>query len=823
MRFSLWTCSRLLLIAGAFIALFMTIAPAGAAAPDEPQGVSTKDLRALASSIEDEGKRKELLATINALIAAKESEPPLQTADVVNASALSFVSDIADEAHVALTDVANYFNNWPLLTSWINTTWNAPEARSRSIDQILAFISIFAAGWIAEYVVWRLLSPKRHQLGSSARPGMARALAILARTLLDLFPMCAFFAAGYGVSALIEPATNVRAVGLNFVNAYVIGRVLITGSRMLLAPSAPSLRLLPIGDAAARTLSRWSRLFVIVGVAGFFLIGAAVLFGMPKRGAQALLVALGLILTVLAIVFVLRYRRTVADWLHAHARAASKRLGAAQLLHGLSTIWHILVIAYIAGFFIVAAFQIQGGFSFMMHGTLWSIAIAVGAWLALIATRHFAEHLRHAAATDPTGASTLRNRALYYVPLAHTFIRLIVCAATIVCLLEAWNFSAFAALERPFSQRAMTAGFDILLVVAFAILVWEIASNAIEHYLTISGRDGTAVQRSARVRTLLPLLRKALFIVLTVMVTLISLAEIGIDIAPLLAGAGVLGLAVGFGAQKLVQDVITGIFLLIEDALAVGDVVTVAGIGGLVEDMSIRSIRLRDLSGNVHTVPFSTVDTVTNMTKDFSYYLLDIGVAYREDTDEVAEVCRQIVEELRAEETFAADILEPLEVLGVDQFADSAVIVKARIKTRPIKQWAVGREFNRRMKKRFDELGIEIPFPHQTIYFGVDKRGKAPPAFVHLDPALSASPASQSAPDQPETGEPGQPPAPPGNRPEAAALPSAPTTATDDVISDDTTGKLRQATGGAATPQVDADKIEGPSRTVRRTTPDLPS
>lgn len=168
---------------------------------------------------------------------------------------------------------------------------------------------------------------------------------------------------------------------------------------------------------------------------------------------------------------------------------------------------------------------------------------------------------------------------------------------------------------------------------------------------------------------------------------------------------------------------------MLENAVSIGDVVTVARISGLVEDLSIRSIRLRDLSGNVHTIPFSSVDTVTNMTKEYSYYLIDIGVAYREDTDQVAAVCKRIVEEMRSDPEFGPEILEPLEVLGVDRFDDSAVIIKARIKTRPIKQWMVGREFNRRMKKRFDELGIEIPFPHHTVYFGAAKDRGAPPPF----------------------------------------------------------------------------------------------
>ena len=325
-------------------------------------------------------------------------------------------------------------------------------------------------------------------------------------------------------------------------------------------------------------------------------------------------------------------------------------------------------------------------------------------------------------------------------------------------LLQVWSVDVWSLLQRPWGQRAVSATLSIGMVVVFAVVFWELASNAIARYLEKSSSESSS-QHSARVRTLLPLLRKALFVFLLIMVTMITLSELGVNIAPLLAGAGVVGLAVGFGAQKLVQDVITGIFMLVEDALAVGDVVNVAGIGGLVEDMSIRSIRLRDLSGNVHTVPFSSVDTVTNMTKVFSYYLIDIGVAYREDTDEVGRVCQEIVEEMRREPKFAADILEPLEVLGLDQFADSAVIIKARIKTRPIKQWVVGREFNRRMKKRFDELGIEFPFPHRTIQLDMNKGGETPPLHVEVARRSPITPA----PQPPAPPEPTPPPEPSGS------------------------------------------------------------
>lgn len=208
------------------------------------------------------------------------------------------------------------------------------------------------------------------------------------------------------------------------------------------------------------------------------------------------------------------------------------------------------------------------------------------------------------------------------------------------------------------------------------------------------------------------------------------LSEIGIDLKPLLAAAGIGGLAIGFGAQSLVKDVISGFFLLLENSVRVGDVVEVAGVGGVVEGIELRTIRLRDLSGNVHVVPNGVIDKVKNMTKGYSYYLFDIGVAYRENVDEVMAVLKEIAADLQADPTFSGDILEPLEMLGVDQFTDSAVIIKCRIKTEPIKQWRIGREMNRRIKITFDAKGIEIPFPHQTIYWGEPKKGVPPPLVV---------------------------------------------------------------------------------------------
>lgn len=271
---------------------------------------------------------------------------------------------------------------------------------------------------------------------------------------------------------------------------------------------------------------------------------------------------------------------------------------------------------------------------------------------------------------------------------------------------------------------------SVLLVVLIFSSIWEIINGVIEHY---TQKNHGAV--NARARTLIPLMRNALLFFLTIMSLLVVLSEIGVDVMPLLAGAGVLGIAIGFGAQTLVKDFLTGFTILIEDLLQVDDVVTVGGRTGIVERITLRKVEMRSLDGTVHTVPFSEISIVDNLTKDFSYYMLEVGVAYRENTDEVISCLLDIDRELRESEEYGSSILEPLEVLGVDRFDDSAVVIKARTRTRAHEKWFVGREFNRRMKLAFDERNIEIPFPHQTLYFGEAKDGQATSADIRVLPA----------------------------------------------------------------------------------------
>jgi small conductance mechanosensitive channel len=276
----------------------------------------------------------------------------------------------------------------------------------------------------------------------------------------------------------------------------------------------------------------------------------------------------------------------------------------------------------------------------------------------------------------------------------------------------------------------MTSGLRVVVIVIGMTVLLAFVKRAVERFRGLYAGTLPSPAQVKRADTLTHVVRDVARVVILAVGGMMVLSEVGVDLKPLLAAAGLGGLAIGFGGQSLVKDVISGFFILLEDSVRVGDVVEIAGVGGLVEEVKLRTITLRDLSGNVHVVPNGVIDKVKNMTKLYSYYVFDVGVAYREDVDEVMAVLKEIAAELQADRAFGPDILEPLEMFGVDQFADSAVIIKCRIKTQPIQQWRVGREMNRRIKNTFDAKGIEIPFPHRTIYWGEPKKGTPPPLYV---------------------------------------------------------------------------------------------
>ncbi len=272
-------------------------------------------------------------------------------------------------------------------------------------------------------------------------------------------------------------------------------------------------------------------------------------------------------------------------------------------------------------------------------------------------------------------------------------------------------------------ESVAATGIKILMILFLTWIAFKVANKVLsrlqQQLVNKSAAEGEPKTESAkRIDTIIRLTRQAIMLVLWLVVGLMILNELGVQIGPIIASAGIAGLAIGFGAQNLVRDFISGFFIILENQIRVGDVAVINGTGGLVEEINFRTTVLRDLGGIVHVFPNGTINTLSNVTNEWSAYVFDIGVAYKENTDNVIEIMRKVGGEMLQDEEFGKSMIEEPEIFGVDKFADSAVVIKGRIKTKPIKQWVVGREYLRRIKHAFDENNIEIPYPHLSLYKG---------------------------------------------------------------------------------------------------------
>lgn len=741
----------LLLTAPALAQSPAAVPPPQAAQQTAPQSGAADQLEGLVSTLEDAGARARLVDQLRTLIAAQKggASPPSAAApsdllpDALGSRTLSYLARHVEDASRQLLAVANAFSDLPAVGEWMHRQMDDPSARERwtqlSIDLVLIVI-VGAA--VSRFASWLLRRPRRALEGRRCDQMSAKLTFLVLRLALEVVPVVAFTVVAYGILTLGEAAmmsvgSRVRHVVIDVIAATVVVQTVLVIASFLFAPSAPGLRLTRMRDETAAYAYVWTRRLAIVGVYGYFLADGAFVFGLALGAYGALLKLLGLVMAAMLIILILQNRVPVAEWLQGNpltgdgdpveveAREAEGQGAVMRTARRrLADVWHLLAVGYVAIAFGAWALNVYDGFEYLAKATVVSVAIFVVARLLVTGINRA---LRRGFRISPELAvqfPTLEVRANRYIPVLHRVIKTLIWTVATLMILNAWGVDTAGWIETPVGRRVVRSVATIGVMLAVAIVAWEVVSALIERFLRGTEVQGTRIERSARMRTLLPLLRNAFLVVLVTMVSLITLAELGVNIAPLLAGAGVVGLAVGFGSQTLVKDVITGLFILFEDTISVGDVVDVGGgHSGVVEAISIRTIRLRDGAGAVHSVPFSAVTTVKNMTKDYSFAVFDVSVSYGEDPDRVCDALGAVGSEMQADPLYAHDILAPLEVMGIERFADSAVVIRARFKTRPLKQWNVGREFNRRMKKAFDEQGISMPYPHMHLV--MEKRREA--------------------------------------------------------------------------------------------------
>jgi moderate conductance mechanosensitive channel len=699
-------------------------ATSGAAPGAEAPAAASPELGALLGILRDEGRRAALIRALEASTGtpATAAAPATPTPEeVISAPAeivvelASGVGDFLVQAWRTLSAAAEL----GLIRDWFERLLTDDRLQGQVWALAWKLALVLVLGMATERLLRLLMRApnawleRRGLAVEGPLQGLRRAPYMLGHLALDLVPILGFGAAALSLitSFSIWPSNRLVMEAVTF--AYMAARAVMAAGRLVFAPGLTRLRLIRCDDETAAYATLWIRRLAFTGVTFYATAEVAMLFGLPQ-GAYESVWRLGLlVLSLLAALIVLQNRAAVAALLDAPDLAEGdvptrSRIFMRAARSRLAEAWHVLVILWLLAAWTVWALEIERGFERLTQASLGTIAIVVGAKLADEAMRRLLDRLFRISADMAGRYPGLEERANRYLPALRTLISMVLTAVAIVLLLEAWGLNSLAWFGTGRWGGRLVSGVTSLgITLVVALVIWEGANAAIQRYLARLPKDGSAA-RSARVRTLLPMLRTALGALLIVIVGLTLLTEIGINVAPLLAGAGVLGLAVGFGSQTLVRDVITGIFLLFEDAVAVGDTITVGGMSGTVEQLSIRSIKLRALDGSVHIVPFSAVTTVTNQTRDFGYAVLDVALDYSADTDEAVMMLRRVGESLREDEAWAPQLLAPLEVMGVDRMTDAGVILRARIMTPPARRWAVGRELNRRVKQQCDAAGIPL-------------------------------------------------------------------------------------------------------------------
>jgi small-conductance mechanosensitive channel len=722
--------------------------------------MSSADAQQLIDTLQDPGRRAALITTLQNLAkAAQSSAPPGAPAatpvkpatpppavalspNSLGAQLIARGSRLADTVSNSLLVAVRGAANLPALLQWFRDVAQDPAQLLNGVvsaGSLLAVVLLALGGqWLARRATRRFylsLAADAHRqddvaqtadddaassatispvLRASLQDGwllLLRLPIILIAFTVDLLPPLAFLAVATLVSGTpLVAAGDVRAAFLAVVDAYVVVRIVTAVARATFGAPTARLRLLPVSDAAAHYLMAWVRRIAAVIIAGYAVAQFGSLMGMDTETRLAVLHLVSLLVHIMLIVMVLQSRASVAVWLSGTGQGFF-----GTLRYRLASAWHIYAIIFIAGAWVIYAYEVPGGLTELIHFVLWTIVVALCARIADIV---LVGALDRGFSVAHDGASRyvhIEERVSHYHQPLRVMLRLTISALATVMLLQVWGIDVVGWFRQgEFGGRLADSIVTLLITLGVAVALWESVNVGMQAYLDRLSHEGVAI-RAARLQTIVPLLRNALLIVLMVLIALTAMSEIGVNIGPLLAGASIFGVAIGFGSQKLVQDFITGIFLLLENAMQVGDWVTAGGLSGTVENLSIRTLRLRAGDGSVHVIPFSSVSTVTNSNRGLGNAAVAVTVDYQEDSEHVAAVLTGIAKELRSDQAFATGILSDLQLWGVDRLDGATMTIAGQIVCTDSARWGVQREFNRRVKIAFQQAGIRMLPPNITV------------------------------------------------------------------------------------------------------------
>jgi small-conductance mechanosensitive channel len=603
-------------------------------------------------------------------------------------------------------------------------------------------IAVFAVSLIIDWLFRRYTAKARLRIETTPPTNWRIKMGRLAlRSLLDFVSICVFTVATLALLFIfLEKPGGRRLVVITYLAAFLILRIVQMVSRFLLAPAASALRYLPLSDDIALYIHKWVMRLAVVGAFGWLTCGLIRLHRISEASHLFLVAVVGLILALMITVMILQKRQPIAE-------ALRKDSPDFRLRAQIANVWHYIAIFSL--FFLWAVWVID----LLLFGTHaefpaietllsiplffildWILQSLLNVAFGIVKAPDDLQGVIKTAASDDqtaTAESIADTETEVAEPEEKKIagrldidrinlglrrgLRILLAAFIFIWLMRMWG------IDLPIGRAVARAAFSILVAVLLFYVAWEIINAAIQRRLEKEMPETDEEMEEggsggSRVGTLLLLLRKFMLSVLVVMAVLIILSSMGVDIGPLIAGAGVIGLAIGFGAQTLVKDIIAGVFFLIDDAFRVGDYVETAGVKGMVEHISLRSLKLRHHRGMVNTIPFGNMGTVTNFSRDYIITKLDIRVRYDTDVDKVRKIIKGIYQEIEQDEELGPKLLGKIKSQGVKKMDDSAMIMRVKYKTPPGEQFVLRREIYRRIQEAFRENGIEFAHRNVTVY-----------------------------------------------------------------------------------------------------------
>jgi small conductance mechanosensitive channel len=720
--------------------IFLAILIATPTYGQDKESLSNKDLQEVVNLLEDPQKREIFLKDLRSVIIAKEvaaketreklaGPPQKREREVLVIENLfsrfdSFSKNVMD----ATAGTISLLGRGPAAYERAKSFFSQPENRSK----MWRLAADVGAAVLIALILKLLLRGYPLRLTSRMRGLSSKITLGFLKVLLILTPYGAILAALFMLFRILPSFALGQSLALLFFMVLFFSRMTLEVFSVLFSPDERQIRILSFSDENANYLWIWISRFTIY--TAFYVLVTRTLFviQIPSPAFSFVRAILMVVFPLMLSVFIMQVAREIrARYADSPKNPENPNEGSKKTINLLIRYWAIPAIVYSWAIFIFLIVHYEKGFYYLFKATLSTVITLVALLLALqilgwMFKRFFA--INEKVKSRFPGLEEKTNR---YILILRKVFRSVLIIIALAVIAQVWGIPVSILVASKTGSVIILRAIAILITLGAVIAIIEI-SDFLKDYLLKSKRGEKKKKITQKRKTLLPMINTTVKIAAGFIGGIVILDRLGVNTTPILAGAGIVGLAVGFGSQTLVKDLINGLFILFEESIRVGDYTDLGKNEGIVEAVGLRTVRLRDLSGRFHVVPNSSIDTITNLTKDFSRTVIDVGVAYKEDVDQVMGILREIGEGMRNDPEHGKNILEPIEILGLHKFDDSAIVIRSRLTTKPRKQWGLKREFNRRLKRVFDERGIEIPFPHRTIYMGEPKQGPAAPLHIQL-------------------------------------------------------------------------------------------